>query len=136
MNMGWVYSLNHRFSSSHITCPDLWQNSKSLVGMSNHNVVGTHPYAHPQHIKVVKHLIYIQADRACGFSSQGQTDLCFFNSWTGRQSKLTIVLFLLFRKFVRTQSHKINMYRSARKSDLMDTSNPPQAVGSSTLLHS
>jgi hypothetical protein len=75
-----------------------------------------------------------QADRACGFSSQGQTDLCFFNSWTGRQSKLTIVL--LFRKFVRTQSHKINMYRSARKSDLMDTSNPPQAVGSSTLLHS
>jgi hypothetical protein len=27
--------------------------------MSNHNVVGTHPYAHPQHIKVVKHLLYI-----------------------------------------------------------------------------
>ena len=39
-------------------------------------------------------------------------------------------------KFVRTQSRRINTYRSARKSDLMDTSNPPQAVGSSTLLHS
>jgi len=39
--------------------PDFWQNSKSLVGMSNHSVVGTCPYAHPQHIKVVKHLLYI-----------------------------------------------------------------------------
>ena len=26
----------------------------SLVGMSGRNVVGTHPYAHPQHIMVVK----------------------------------------------------------------------------------
>jgi hypothetical protein len=39
--------------------PDFSQNSKSLVGMSGCNVVGTHPYAHPQHIKVVKHLIYV-----------------------------------------------------------------------------
>jgi len=30
-----------------------------LVGMGGHNVVGRHPYAHPQHIKVLKHLIYI-----------------------------------------------------------------------------
>ena len=41
------------------TCPDLWQNSTSLVGMGGHNMMGTHPYAHPQHIKVVKHLICI-----------------------------------------------------------------------------
>jgi len=41
------------------TCPDLWQNSKSLVDMSGNKVVWTHPYAHPQHVKVVKHLIYI-----------------------------------------------------------------------------
>ena len=27
--------------------------------MSGHNMVGTHPYAHPQHIKVVKHLLYV-----------------------------------------------------------------------------
>ena len=40
-----------------------------------------------------------QADRACGSSSQGQTDNCLFNSWTDRQSQLSIVL---FRKFVRT----------------------------------
>ncbi len=29
------------------------------IGMSGRNVVGTHPYAHPQHIKVFKHLLYI-----------------------------------------------------------------------------
>ena len=33
--------------------PQAW----SAVG--GHNVVGTHPYAHPQHIKVVKHILYI-----------------------------------------------------------------------------
>ena len=41
----------------------------------------------------------IQADRACGSSPQGQTDHCLFNSWTDRQSQLSIVL---FSKFVRT----------------------------------
>jgi hypothetical protein len=30
-----------------------------LVGMSGRNMVGTHPYAHSQHVKVVKHLAYI-----------------------------------------------------------------------------
>ena len=35
-------------------------------------------------------------------------------------------------KFVCTQSRRINTYRSARKSDLMDTSNPPQAAGMDT----
>ena len=42
-----------------VGCPDFKQNSNSLVGMSGRNVVGTHPYAHLQHIKVVKHLLYI-----------------------------------------------------------------------------
>ena len=61
MSGGWVDSLNHHFSShiSSETCPDLWQNSTSLVNMGGHNMMGTHPYAHPQHIKVVKHIIYI-----------------------------------------------------------------------------
>ena len=64
MSGGWVDSLNHHFLPSHTissaeTCPDLWQNSTSLVGMGGRNVVGTHPYAHPQHIKDVKYLIYI-----------------------------------------------------------------------------
>jgi hypothetical protein len=35
------------------------RNSNSLVGISGRNMVGTHPHAHPQHIKVVKHLLYI-----------------------------------------------------------------------------
>jgi len=26
--------------------------------MRGHNVVGTLPYAHPQHIKVLKHIVY------------------------------------------------------------------------------
>ena len=61
MNIGWVNSLNHYISPSLMggSSPDFWQNSLSLVGMSGHSVVGTHPYSHPQHIKVVKHLIYI-----------------------------------------------------------------------------
>jgi hypothetical protein len=29
---------------------------ETLVSMSGRNVMGTHPYAHPQHIKFVKHL--------------------------------------------------------------------------------
>jgi hypothetical protein len=41
------------------SCSDFYQNSNSLVGMSGRNVVRTHPYAHPQHMKVVKHLLYI-----------------------------------------------------------------------------
>jgi len=39
-----------------------------------------------------------QADRACGSSTQGQTDLCLFYSWTDRQLQLPSVL---FRKLVR-----------------------------------
>ena len=67
MNMGWVFSLNHRISPWVIGCGsgsclvglDFLLNSKSLVGMSGSYIVGTHPYAHPHYIKVVKHLIYM-----------------------------------------------------------------------------
>ncbi len=62
MNMGWVYSLNHRNHDELLagSCPDfVLQKSESLVGMSSRNMVGTHPHAHPQHIKVVKHHSYI-----------------------------------------------------------------------------
>jgi len=66
MNMG--YGLGLQPQSHHFTItdqlrletnPDLWHNSTSFVDMSGHNVVWTHPYAHPQHIMVVKYLIYI-----------------------------------------------------------------------------
>ncbi len=33
--------------------------STSLAVYSNSNAMRTHPYAHPQHMKIVKHLIYI-----------------------------------------------------------------------------
>jgi len=61
MNMGWVYSLNHLISPWHISwdLPRFVAKFQSFVDMSGHNVVWTHPYAHPQHIKVVKHLLYI-----------------------------------------------------------------------------
>jgi hypothetical protein len=58
-----------------------------------------------------------QADRACGSSAHGQTD-----------SQLNILLllcsYICSTYYVRYVEYK---YRSARKSDLMDTSNPPQA---------
>jgi hypothetical protein len=32
---------------------------QSMENRSYHNIVKTRPYAHPQHMKVAKHLIYI-----------------------------------------------------------------------------
>jgi hypothetical protein len=59
----------------------------------------------------------IQADRACGSSAHGQTD-----------SQLNILLllcsYICSTYYLRYVEYK---YRSARKLDLMDTSNPPQA---------
>ncbi len=59
----------------------------------------------------------IQADRACGSSAHGQTD-----------SQLNILLllcsYICSTYYVGYVEYK---YRSARKSDLMDTSNHPQA---------
>ncbi len=65
MDVRWIWvgstasitSFHHHISAE--TCPDLWQNSTSSVNMSGRSVVWTHPYAHPQHIMVVKHLLYI-----------------------------------------------------------------------------
>ena len=62
INLDWVYSLNHCISPSYVLpgqYPEFYQNSKSLVNMSSRNVVRTHPYAHPQHMKVVKLLAYV-----------------------------------------------------------------------------
>ncbi len=58
-----------------------------------------------------------QADRACGSSAHGQTD-----------SQLNILLllcsYICSMYYVRYIEYK---HRSARKSDMMNTSNPPQA---------
>jgi hypothetical protein len=35
---------------------------QSLEDGSYHNIVRTHPYAHPQHMNVVKHLSYVGVD--------------------------------------------------------------------------
>ncbi len=65
----------------------------------------------------MKESLYKQADRACGSSAHGQTD-----------SQLNILLllcsYICSTYYVRYVEYK---YRSARKLDLMDTSNPPQA---------
>jgi hypothetical protein len=66
---------------------------------------------------VTQNLLLQQADRACGSSAHGQTD-----------SQLNILLllcsYICSTYYVRYVEYK---YRSARKLDLMDTSNPPQA---------
>ena len=64
MNMlGWVNSLNHLLSPSHISLdlPRFVAKFHKLAHerSGGRKVVGTHPYAHPQHIKVDKHFIYI-----------------------------------------------------------------------------
>ncbi len=66
--------------------------------------------------EVFRHCL-LQADRACGSLAHGQTD-----------SQLNILLllcsYICSTYYVRYVEYKV---RSARKSDLMDTSNPPQA---------
>jgi hypothetical protein len=62
INLDWVYCLNQCISPSVIA----WElprirakkNLKSLADTTGSNVVRTHPYAHPQHMRVVKHLVY------------------------------------------------------------------------------
>ncbi len=58
MDSKWVWSLNHDITTSLrlrltpiflISTPDLHM----------HNSVRADPYAHPQHIKVIKHFVYI-----------------------------------------------------------------------------
>jgi hypothetical protein len=53
-----ITAFHHQLLHGHY--PEFYQNSKSLVSISsNDNVVRTHPYAHPQHMKAVKHLSYV-----------------------------------------------------------------------------
>jgi hypothetical protein len=58
ISLDWVYSLNHCFLPSfvHQEKTDCSVTSQSLVNESGRNVVRTHPYSHPLHIKNVKHL--------------------------------------------------------------------------------
>jgi hypothetical protein len=58
--------LGLQYQSPHFTmicCLGVTQKSskipKCLADMSSWNVARTHPYAHPQHMKVVKHLVYV-----------------------------------------------------------------------------
>ena len=58
MQSGVVYSLNHDCTASlGLNCTPIFQKSPPTL----HRCIGIrmHPYAHPQHIKVLKHFIYI-----------------------------------------------------------------------------
>jgi len=56
---GLDYRLNHCIFLHLLpgSYPEFLLSSKSLDCMSSCNVVRTHPYAHPQHMKVVKHFV-------------------------------------------------------------------------------
>jgi hypothetical protein len=58
INLDWVYSLNHCTSPSFVAqeLPRFLGDLQSLVNESGRNVVRTHPYSHPLHMKVVKYL--------------------------------------------------------------------------------
>ncbi len=62
-------------------------------------------------------LLHIQADRACGSLAHGQTD-------SQLNTLLLLCSYICSMYYVRYVEYK---YRSSIKSDLMDTSNPPQA---------
>ncbi len=53
-----VWSLNHDIATSLGLSPtSIFQ--KSTPDLHRHNSVRVYPYAHPQHIKVLKHFVYI-----------------------------------------------------------------------------
>ena len=56
INLDWVYSLNHCTSSSFVAQELPRFLGKSFISRGFWNVVMRHPYAHPQHIRFVKHL--------------------------------------------------------------------------------
>jgi hypothetical protein len=86
------------------------------------NIYGTH-HTDIRHFN----LLYIwQADRACGSSSPRTNINIFVTSIHGQTDSHSLVLFCFVSLYVR--SYVRYTYRSARKSDLLDTSNPPQAV--------
>jgi hypothetical protein len=71
-------------------------------------------------------LYHLQADRACGSSSPRTHINIFVTSIHGQTDSHSLVSFCFVSSYVR--SYVRYTYRSARKSDLLDTSNPPQAV--------
>ena len=56
INLDWVYSLNHCTSSSFVAQELPRFLGKSFISRGFWNVVMRHPYAHPLHMNVVKHL--------------------------------------------------------------------------------
>jgi len=64
-----VWSLNHEITTSLKLCPNpnpIFLNS--TPDLPRHNSVRADPYAHPQHIKVLKHFVYIW--HGCGMDSK------------------------------------------------------------------
>ena len=58
MDSKWVWSLNHDITTSLRPRPTpIFLNS--TPDLHRHNSVRADPYAHPQHIKVLKHFVYI-----------------------------------------------------------------------------
>ena len=58
MDSKWVWSLNHDITTSLRLRPTpIFLNS--TPNLHRHNSVRAHPYAHPQHIKVLKHFVYL-----------------------------------------------------------------------------
>jgi hypothetical protein len=63
---------------------------KSTLHPYGRNSVRVHPYAHPQHLKVLKHFLYIQY--GCGMQSMG---VCSLNHDTTTSYRLGHTLFFL-----------------------------------------
>jgi hypothetical protein len=57
MNSKWVWSLNHDITTSLELRPTPIF-LKSSPDLHRHSRIRAHTYAHPQHIKVLKHFIY------------------------------------------------------------------------------
>ncbi len=73
MNMGWVYSLNHRIAPSLISCVLPRFLAKKYQDLGWHEWPergGTHPYAHPQHIICQTPYIYITLEYGLGLQPQ------------------------------------------------------------------
>jgi len=67
MHSKWVWSLNHDITTSLRLCPTpIFLNP--TPDLHRCNSVRVHPYAHPWHIKVLKHCVYIL--HGCGMQSK------------------------------------------------------------------
>ena len=68
MHSKWVWSLNHDLITS-LRLNHLLISLKSNPTWHKSNSVRVDPYAHPQHIKVLKHFIYMCYGCASGFGA-------------------------------------------------------------------